>query len=117
MRKPRQDGEPVATANLGGRERTPQYGQRVAVADSACLEVLACPECGAQVKVVAFIEPPQREVIEKILSHSGLGRSPSARPPPGDIATSGGAEDAVCDLAGGPPDLTYVDQDTFEATF
>jgi hypothetical protein len=31
------------------------------------IDPLACPRCGGQMKVVAFIEPPQREVIEKIL--------------------------------------------------
>ena len=28
---------------------------------------LTCPHCGSQMKVVAFIEPPQDEVVEKIL--------------------------------------------------
>jgi hypothetical protein len=32
--------------------------------------------------VVAFIEPPQAEVIEKILSHCGLSRSSAPRAPP-----------------------------------
>ncbi len=33
-------------------------------------------------KVVAFIEPPQGDVIEKILKHCGLWRDPLPRPPP-----------------------------------
>ncbi|MEO2017109.1 MAG: transposase [Fuerstiella sp.] len=33
---------------------------------------LICPQCGGQMKVVAFIKPPQSEVIEKILRHCGL---------------------------------------------
>ncbi len=48
------------------------------------VDPLACPRCGGQMKVVAFIEPPQGEVIEKILRHCGLWH-PSARgrrPPP-----------------------------------
>ena len=31
------------------------------------IDPLTCPHCGSQMKVVAFIEPPQDEVVEKIL--------------------------------------------------
>lgn len=47
------------------------------------VDPLSCPECGGQMKVVSFIEPPQSDVIEKILQHCGLWRSRSARAPPG----------------------------------
>ena len=47
------------------------------------LDPLACPECGGQMKVVAFIEPPQGDVIEKILRHCGLWH-PSRAPPRSD---------------------------------
>jgi hypothetical protein len=33
---------------------------------------LNCPECGGVMKVVAFLEPPQADVIERILRHCGL---------------------------------------------
>jgi hypothetical protein len=67
-------------------------------------------------KAVAFIEPPQTEVIEKILRHCGLwcaSSSPHAPPaedlhvhdPDGDSAASDESRE-----------LTYVDIDTFEAT-
>jgi hypothetical protein len=66
-------------------------------------------------KVVAFIDPPQGEVIERILRHCGLWRAPAPRPPP-DVAG------VVHDLAGRfsdsqPGEITFVDMDTFEATF
>ena len=48
------------------------------------VDPLSCPECGGQMAVVAFIEPPQADVIEKILSHCGLWRSVAARAPPAD---------------------------------
>jgi hypothetical protein len=82
------------------------------------LDPLACPECGGQMKVVAFIDPPQTEVIEKILKHCGLWQGCSARPPPpvGD-QTHGVREVAACHSPGGPHELTYADQQTFEATF
>ena len=31
------------------------------------IDPLTCPHCGSPMKVVAFIEPPQDEVVEKIL--------------------------------------------------
>jgi uncharacterized protein YwlG (UPF0340 family) len=36
------------------------------------VDALACPQCGGQMKVIAFIEPPQGIVIEKIMRHCGL---------------------------------------------
>ena len=42
----------------------------------------ACPECGGVLKIVAFIEPPQGDVIEKILKHCGLWQPATPRPPP-----------------------------------
>ena len=63
----------------------------------------SCPEGGGQMAVVAFIEPPQREVIEKILRHCGLWQSSEPRAPP--------------DVDGLVHELDYVDIDTFLATF
>ena len=31
------------------------------------VDPLSCPRCGSEMAVVAFIDPPQGEVIEKIL--------------------------------------------------
>ena len=42
---------------------------------------LACPRCGGRMKVIAFIEPPQGDVIEKILRHCGLWHTSRAPPP------------------------------------
>jgi len=66
-------------------------------------------------------DPPQGEVIEKILRHCGLWRASAPRPPP-DV------DGLVHDLASGSPEsqsassgqvgeLTYVDMDTFPASF
>jgi hypothetical protein len=43
---------------------------------------LCCPGCGTELKIIAFIEGHQTEVIEKILRHCGLWDQPSARAPP-----------------------------------
>ena len=42
---------------------------------------LCCPECGGQMQVESFIEPPQADVIEEILKHCGLWQSWSPRAP------------------------------------
>jgi len=39
---------------------------------------LLCPECGAEMKIIAFIEDP--EVIDKIISHRNLAFQ-AERPP------------------------------------
>ncbi len=74
------------------------------------IDPLSCPHCGGQMKVIAFIEPPQADVIEKILRHCGLWRPSTPRPPPD--AEEG---ESACDM---PGELTkYVDEATFSATF
>lgn len=40
------------------------------------VDPLACPKCGGTIKVITFIEPPQGEVIERILKHCGLWHLP-----------------------------------------
>ncbi len=80
------------------------------------IDPLACPECGGQMKVVAFIEPPQGDVIENILRHCGLWCPSSPRAPPTEDSW---VHDPDGDSAASdePRELTYVDIDTFEATF
>lgn len=79
------------------------------------LDPLACPQCGGQMTVVAFIEPPQADVIEKILRYRGLWRSSPAKPPPANSTGDGKAFANRSD--GEPQELTYVDMDTFLATY
>ena len=38
------------------------------------VDPLPCPECGSQMAVVAFVEPPQRDVIEEILQGTRVER-------------------------------------------
>ncbi len=87
------------------------------------VDPLVCPKCGQSMTVVSFIEPPQAEVIEKILKHCGLWQEPASRAPPDidglarklDLGFSG-------EKVGFPEsklsqELTYEDIDTFLATF
>ena len=46
------------------------------------IDPLECPECRGQMKVVAFTEPPQRDVIGRILKHCALWCSSAPRAPP-----------------------------------
>ena len=59
------------------RRRWARLIQRVFEADP-----LICTRCGGRMKVIAFIESHQHEVIEGILDHLGLGRSAGPRAPP-----------------------------------
>ena len=43
---------------------------------------LSCPKCGATMRIIAFIERHQTDVIEKILRHCGLWEQSPARDPP-----------------------------------
>ncbi len=54
------------------------------------MDPLSCPKCGAQMKIVAFIEGRQRAVVEKILRHYGLWEEESDRGPPQVQGRTGG---------------------------
>jgi hypothetical protein len=72
---------------------------------------LSCPKCGSQMKVVAFIDPPQGDVIEKILRHCGLWNPSSPRAPPsgdGLVYVPDGDEDGQTAFPDGCQELTYI---------
>ena len=46
------------------------------------VDPLVCPRCATRMKIVSFIQPTQRDIIEKILTHCGLGEQSSRAPPP-----------------------------------
>ena len=52
------------------------------------IDPLSCPKCGAEMKIVAFIEGRQTAVVEKILRHCGLWNEESDRGPP-QVQTAG----------------------------
>ena len=63
---------------------------------------------------MAFIDPPQNGVIEKILRHCGLWQAAAPRGPPDPV---GLVHDLDSEYVDQPPELTYVDMDSFLATF
>ena len=70
---------------------------------------LECAKRGAEMKVIAFIERGQRDVVEKILRHCGLREGPlrtlpTARGPPNTKASDLGIDD----LFGGPGTDTLI---------
>ena len=64
-------------------------------------------------KVVAFIEPSQDEVVEKILRHCGLPQASAPRAPPDADGLVQELDSASSDQL---QELTYVDIDTLLAT-
>ena len=93
------------------------------------IDPLACPRCGGEMTVIAFIEAPQGAVIEKILrGHQsvamvgGLWNPSTPRAPPAcwRRSLSPAADDfsdSPTESSDEPRERTYVDIDTFEATF
>ena len=82
------------------------------------IDPLACPRCSGRMRVVAFIGPPQADVIEKILRHGGLWCPSSPRAPPaGDLRFHDPDGNWESDSASREPrELTFVDESTFWAT-
>ena len=78
------------------------------------IDPMACPRCGGEMKVVSFLNPPQREVIEKILHHCGLWKASAPRGPPD---TNDLGHDLDYESMEQMPELTIVDMETFQATF
>ena len=46
------------------------------------VDPLRCPRCGGTMKIIAFIERHQADLIRKILEHCGLWKPAPPRPPP-----------------------------------
>ncbi len=68
---------PVSSADRQARRRWAMLIQRVYHVDP-----LTCPHCGGRMKIIAFVEARQDEVIRKILEHCGLWHDPPPRGPP-----------------------------------
>ena len=110
---------PSSAAATGSSQSWAMLIKRVYEVDPLC-----CPECGGQMKVVSFIEPPQADVIEAILTHCGLWESRSPRAPPEVVELVLELNAAFADGSLESPDQadesqerTYVDINTFLESF
>jgi len=72
---------------------------------------MVCSQCGGEMKIVSFIDPPQNGVIEKILRHCGLWKASGPRGPPEPV------HNLNSELMDQSPELTFIDMDTFLSTF
>ncbi len=86
------------------------------------VDPLKCDRCGGEMKVIAFIEPPQGALIEKILRHCGLWDPSTARAPPSEAGwiyepNADWESPPISSAEQEPGGLTYVDIDEFLATF
>jgi len=76
------------------------------------IDPLTCTKCGGQMSVIAFIEPPQGDVIEKILRYCGLWHC-SRGPPAGEDFVHDPDSDRPAPDA--PRELTFVPEDAIWA--
>jgi hypothetical protein len=79
--------QPPATAGTGAPARSPtareaRKGWAALIKQVYESDPLSCPKCGSTMRIIAFIERRQTEVIEKILRHCGLWKESPARGPP-----------------------------------
>jgi hypothetical protein len=85
----RAKSQPAALAGTGLPARPPtareaRKGWAALLKQVYEADPLLCPRCGSEMKIIAFIERHQTEVIEKILRHCGLWeeRGPPSAPKP-----------------------------------
>jgi len=87
--------QPPPTAGTAAPARPPTAREArkgwAALIKQVCeADPLCCPRCGSAMKIIAFIERHQTEVIEKILRHCGLWEeSPARGPPVADLVVEG----------------------------
>jgi hypothetical protein len=79
--------QPAATTGTAAPARPPtareaRKGWAALIKQVYEADPLTCPRCGTTMRIIAYIEGHQTEVIEKILRHCGLWEELSARAPP-----------------------------------
>ena len=79
--------QPSAGAGTGIPARSPtareaRKGWAALIKQVYEADPIRCRRCGSVMKIIAFIEPHQTEVMEKILRHCGLWEEGPARAPP-----------------------------------
>ena len=79
----RQPAATATTATVGSpTAREARKGWAALIKQVYEADPIRCRKCGSVMKIIAFVEPHQTEVIEKILRHGGLWEEATARAPP-----------------------------------
>ena len=78
------------------------------------IDPMVCSQCGGEMKIISLIDPPQNEVIEKILKHCHLWKASAPRGPPDPIDMDHDPDSGFMRQAS---ELTFIDMDTFLSTF
>jgi hypothetical protein len=78
------------------------------------IDPMVCSQCGGEMEIISFIDPPQNEVIEKILKHCHLWKASAPRGPPDPIDMDHDPDSGFIHQAS---ELTFIDMDTFLSTF
>ncbi len=78
------------------------------------MDPMVCTRCGGQMELISFIDPPQTDVIEKILRHCGLWKASAPRGPPDAIDMDHDTDSEFMDCGA---ELTFIDMDKFLSTF
>jgi len=86
--------QPAAAAGTGISARSPtareaRKGWAALIKQVYEADPLGCPKCGSEMRIIAFIERDQGDVIEKILRHCGLWEESPARASPAQEPTVG----------------------------
>ena len=78
------------------------------------IDPMVCSQCGGKMEIISFIDPPQNEVLEKILKHCHLWKASAPRGPPDPIDMDHDLDSGFVHQAS---ELTFIDMDTFLSTF
>jgi hypothetical protein len=82
QRQPTPAGTGIPARSRSPSAREARKGWAALIKQVYELDPLTCPKCGTTMRIIAFLERRQTEVIEKILRHCELWDEPSARAPP-----------------------------------
>jgi len=76
QRQPTPGGTGIPARSPSAREA--RKGWAALIKQVYASDPIRCPQCGAEMKIIAFIERHQTEVIQKILRHCGLWEEQAA---------------------------------------
>jgi hypothetical protein len=107
-------GDPPTARTGAGRPAHPDARARSRFRGWAMLiqriyqvDPLLCPKCGGAMKIIAFIEARQGDVIRRILEHCSLWKDLPRRPPPRGPPQPSGRSGGRCPVPEADASVTY----------